>query len=97
MHKKLTISSRSNLWQNNSGTKGLNNIVHDEIQTINNQTIDLTSFDINNAVEKVNPVLWDFVTQITSSVKVRTGHYSDDDDHVRKVRRYFLMPNNVRY
>ena len=23
MHKKLTISSRSNLWQNNSATKGL--------------------------------------------------------------------------
>ena len=40
MHKKLTISSRSNLWQNNSGTKGLKSytsmllhLVHDEGKT----------------------------------------------------------------
>lgn len=68
----------------------LNDIIHDQIRSLKDHTIDLTLFDFDHAIKKVNPILWKFVRLLTKSVRERTGK-PGVDAHIKQVHRYFLV------
>jgi hypothetical protein len=69
----------------------INDILHSENKKLKMQSLELTKFNITDCIEKVNPVLWDFMRICTRSVRESTGKANSDDAHIKIIRRLFTI------
>ncbi|SMN12415.1 hypothetical protein SPBRAN_865 [uncultured Candidatus Thioglobus sp.] len=69
----------------------INDIVHDTIRDQKQKKIDLTTFDLRECIGSTSEVLWDFISSCTRSVRERTGRPYSSDNHIRNVRRFFII------
>ena len=74
----------------------VNDLIHNEIekQSLNKKSDDLSVFNIDTQLQSVNPLLLEFMTSITASVRKRKHNStkeSDHNKHMRKIRIYFAL------
>ena len=77
----------------NEAADVINDIILEEIQKHRQCTVDLTTFNLEDHIKDMNPLLWQFVTSCTRSFRERTNrpHGHGDDAHVKKLRNYFII------
>ena len=56
----------------------INDVIHEEIQKIKNHTTELTTFNLEDSVKNLNPILWEFICRYTSSKRERIGRAHRD-------------------
>lgn len=69
----------------------LNDIILQEIRKHKDRPIDLTSFNLDDSIKDVNPLLWDFICLCTRSYRERTSRAHCENAHTKKVRNYVII------
>ena len=69
----------------------INGKIHEQIKK-NEDLTDLTSFSLEDSINNIDPLLWEFVCLCTRSVRESTGRtHGDDYEYIKNVRRYFII------
>lgn len=69
----------------------INDIILEEIQKHRQGAVDLTTFNLEDHIKDMNPLLWQFITLCMRSFRERTNRAHSDDAHVKKIRNYFII------
>lgn len=67
----------------------VNDLQHDEMKKKEDQSMDLTSFNLTDGIANINSLLWDFVCLRTRSVRERTR--KSDEHRTKTVRRFAII------
>ena len=69
----------------------MNNLIHDEIKRSveMTSTLDYNSLKIKEHLKNINPLLLDFLTSTTNTIRER--EISDTTKHIKKIRLYFIL------
>ena len=69
----------------------MNNLIHEEIKKSSQvrPTFDCTSLKINEVLKNINPLLLDFLTSITNTIRER--EISNTNEHIKKTRLFFIL------
>ena len=69
----------------------LNSCIQDDIKSLKKQTTDLTTFNLMDSIRNVNPLLWEFISLCTRSVRECTRKETKDESFAKTVRRFFII------
>ena len=88
---KQPCSTKSKAALLNEAANVINDIILEEIQRHRQCSVDLTTFNLDDHIKDMNPLLWQFITLCTRSFRERTNRAHSDDTHVKKIRNYFII------
>lgn len=69
----------------------LNDALLQETRKHRDRALDLTSFNLDDCIEEINPLIWDFVCLCTRSYREKTSRTHDENSHTKKVRNFAII------
>ena len=69
----------------------LNDLLLEEVRKHKDRETDLTSFNLDDSIKDIDPLLWNFLCLCTRSYRERTSRVHSENVHTKKVRNYFIV------
>ena len=68
----------------------INDKIHKEIKEEEKRTINLTTFNLNESIDRIDLELWNFICCCTRTTRERKSN-ENEDKHAKNIRRFFLL------